>query len=157
MDLDTYINRLTSVANNYNGYVSKLLKSRKGYVLAIPKQRFYQYGTDANDERIFPVGKTYSVYAPSYVKKKRRRGKRTSHVTLNYSGKLWDSFKLIDTQKGIDFTVPSTKATKFLEGHYSSNKLFGFSPSDEEKIFQLFIKPELENLINPKEDIKIKF
>lgn len=157
MDLDTYINRLTAVANNYNGYVTKLLESRKGYVLAIPKQRLYQHGTDANDEKISPVGKSYSVYSKSYVKKKRKKGKRTSHVTLNYSGRLWSSFKLITTQKGIDFKPQETKVTRFLEGHYSNNKLFGFSPKDEEQIFKLFIKPELQKLINPKEDIKIKF
>jgi hypothetical protein len=151
MNVDSYINRLKNVSKNHGKYVMNLLEERKGYVLGIPKQRLYQKGTDANDLKIKPA------YKESTIERKRRKGKRTSHVTLNYTGKLWRSFKLIREGNSIDFTVPNNDVTDFLTSHYSGNELFGFSPKDAEEIYRRFIEPPLEELIYPKDGIDIDF
>ena len=150
MDIDVYIKRLQKVANDYQSFVFNVSKKSEPYILAIPKRRLFNKGTDANDTSIKPS------YEDSTIATKKSRGQRTSHVTLRDSGDLYKSFKLVKEGNSIDFTVPNNDVTDFLSGHYSGNELFGFSPDDGEKIFKLFIKPALDDLINGDGNINIE-
>lgn len=141
MKLDAYINRLQKVTDNPTKWFYDVIKGRENYVLAIPKRRLGLLGTDANDKKISPA------YKESTISRKKRKGLRTSVVTLKYTGRLYDSFKLINNTNAIDFTA-STPYLSDLTSHYSSNELIGFSPKDEEQIVRLFIDPALDELIN---------
>tara|TARA_R110002020_G_scaffold453632_1_gene668613 strand:- start:10988 stop:11443 length:456 start_codon:yes stop_codon:yes gene_type:complete len=150
MKLDTYINRIKNLSSNLEELIYKELKEKENFVLAIPKRRLYQKGTDAFDVKITPP------YKPSTIRYKKNKGQVKSHVTLRDTGKLYSTFKIVKEGKNIDFTVPNNSKTIFLTNHYEGNELFGFSPNDGEKVFELFIKPFLEEIINPNEDIDIE-
>lgn len=151
MKVSNYIIGLENLANDYGGFIFKILKVREAYVLAIPKRRLSIFGTDAKDNLITPK------YSEGTVKRKKSEGKISSHVTLRQTGNLYSTFRIVKENGSIDFTVPNNDVTSFLSEHYSSNELFGFSPKDEEKIYNLFIKPAIEKIINPKEGIDINF
>ena len=151
MNLDTYINRIQNLSQNLEKKVYEELKNAENFVLAIPKRRMSLYGTDANDKPITPL------YSPATVKRKRKKGKTASHVTLRETGKWKKSFRLMREGKNITFTAPNNAKTGFLVNKYSSNELFGFSPQDGEKIFQIWIKPYINDIIYPDENIDIDF
>ena len=149
MLLQDYISVLEGILINYDSYIYTILKGKENYVLAIPKRRLYDRGTDANDKLIQPK------YSRPTISFKRKKGKRVSHVTLRDTGQLYRSFRLYRSGGAISFSVPNNEITTFLTQHYSSNELFGFSRTDELKIFELFIKPEIEKIIYPQTDIDI--
>lgn len=141
MKLDTYISRLTSASNDLTNFIFKDLKSREAYVLAVPKRRLGVSGTDANDQQINPL------YAESTIRRKKKKGQSTRHVTLKDTGNLYSTFKLVKENSAIDFRAPATKKSRGLVEHYDSNELFGLSPKDNEEIYRIFIKPTLEELL----------
>ena len=151
MELNTYIQKLQKVANNPTDFVFKILVTNKTYVLAVPKRRLLESGTDANDLLITPS------YAVQTVKRKNKKGQTTTHVTLKDTGRLYRSFKLIREGSIIDFTAPIDLKTGELADHYSGNELFGFSPTDSDEIFLEFIKPALIDLIEGDGNIDINF
>jgi len=150
MDLDTYVKRIEHLGNNYTKEVWKLLSGVDGYILGIPKQRMYLYGTDANDMPLRPK------YKPSTIKKKKKKGQTSSHVTLRDTGKWKASWKLVKVGNKITFTAPNDSKTGYLVEHYEGNELFGFSPRDGEEIFKRWIKPYIDDIIFPNEKIDIK-
>lgn len=150
MDLSVYLARIENLTKNYENHVYELLERSSNYVLAIPKQRMYLRGTDANDEKITP---SYDEWT---IRDKKAKGQVTSHVTLRNTGAWKRSWKLVKEGTKITFTAPNDLKTGFLVSHYSSNELFGFSPKDGEQIYKNWIKPDIEGIIYPSETIDIK-
>ena len=133
MNLTQYIQYLESLQDNYADMLYDALKNREAYILAIPKRRLTNFGTDANDKKITPE------YSPITKRIKGKKGKRISHVTLRDTGQLYRSFKIEKQGEAIDFFAPVNEKTSFLTTHYSSNELFGFSPRDIIEIDKLFL------------------
>lgn len=87
MDLSALISKLEHDSSNFEQRAIKLLYERKNYILGAVKRRLYETGTDGNG--IF-MGK----YSKRYERKKRRLGKRATHVTLNWDGDFWGNYDL---------------------------------------------------------------
>lgn len=151
--LSQHIAKLERIANRYDEYLYKILKSRENYVLNVPKMRLYNYGLDSNDKPIRPK------YKQSTVIRKRRASKRTSHVTLRWTGAFYKSFYIEKKKSGIDFfsNDPDEDKMAKIKKIYSSNRLTGFSESDVERIDKLFLKDEINELIDLPPDLEWDF
>lgn len=141
MNLTQYIQYLESLQENYVDILYEALRDREAYILAIPKRRLTNFGTDANDKKITPE------YSPITKAIKGKKGKRISHVTLRDTGQLYQSFRIEKQGEAIDFSAPLNEKTSFLVSHYSSNELFGFSPRDIIEIDKLFLNRVAENVL----------
>lgn len=139
MDINNYIARLNDLSNNMDGYIRDIVLKNKGGLLGSIKLRLYNSGVDAE-------GNSLGGYSEITKKLKRKKNKRTSHVTLRDSGD-WYGSMFIDFQEGSILVDATDWKTGLLEDVYGE-EILNLS-EDEASIFvDSILEPELEKLVN---------
>lgn len=152
MDLDTYIALLKERNRNIPKAVDKIVKRIGGvYILKPLKLRLFNQGTDGDGTLI--GGGTYT---PGYAARKKRKGVRSSPVTLRLTGKWYKSFRVDSSFGSIEVNAydETPNKTDQLFKKYG-NKILNLTPEEEKKLAEK-ISEELKDEFDIG-DINFKF
>jgi hypothetical protein len=119
MTLDKYIVNLQKLENNLPSIIDKFIESESSHFLGRVKLRFWNQGVDGD-------GKKIGEYAESTVARKKKKGQRSSHVTLKDSSQWWDNL-FITYEKG-DLILDNRMrdlTQKLIEGVNRGNPAYG--------------------------------
>ena len=83
--ISIYINELKKINSNFDFEVGKILRKNEGKILSIIKLRLFNRGVDGDNKKILPS------YANRTIADKKKKGQRTSHVTLRDTGGFYKS------------------------------------------------------------------
>ena len=123
MTLEAYIIELEKLERQIPALIEKFLKQRAKYMLVQVKLRFANRGLDGDGNKI-------GEYTEATKKRKRKKGRRVSHVTLKDSGRWYDSL-FVNYDSGELFLDSRMRdlTTKLIQGD-------GYSPAYGEAIME---------------------
>ena len=146
--LANYIYDLQNQEKKIGTDFQKLIKSRKGFLILAPlKRRLFNFGIDGNENKI-------GSYKESTIRKKKKKGLRSSFVTLRNSGGWYQSMEATSERFGdIEITANKTVKdgllTEILEEKYG-NAILDLTPSEQENIAKIVEQEILVNFENIK-------
>jgi len=147
-EIQEYISSLQGIISNIDSIIEKAIVKNQGKILTMIKLRLFNKGIDGSGSKISPL------YSPQYVKYKRKKGRRASHVTLRDSGKLYRSF-FVEYKNNNIFIESNVDYKNKLITKYGQD-IFNLTLDEIRVIIFSFIEPEIIKRINKLPDINIE-
>jgi len=107
--------------------VSQALKKLEGKFLDLQKNQWYNLGQTSD-------GESMGVYSPSYEQRRRRKGLRTDHVTLKFTGKFYAGLRLELRTDGV-YISSTVDYQKYITKRYG-NDIFDITDQQRAKIIK---------------------
>lgn len=143
MGLQRYLFEFYQIGQNFDQVLKKIVKENESKILALVRNRLYQYGVDGTGKKITPT------YSASTINRKKEQGKRTSHVTLRQDGLFYSGFYL-ELQKYDLILNSSDEKTSYLIDKYGQ-AILEFTKQEKDFIINEIIDPGLEKIISQAE------
>lgn len=116
---------------------NEILKNEDFIVRMIAQEQLYKKGVDGVGVKLRDI----HPYAPSTIKKKKRKGQVTNRVTLRDTGKMYESLHIEFDSEG--FYVTSTvEYEKYLKKKYGKT-IFRLSNANLTRLLDGYVKPQL--------------
>ena len=127
---------------NFPRVLNTIIKDNELEILAMNRDQMYEDGI----VDVLRPTQTYD-YKPSTIRQKKRRAKykRTDHITLRWTGSLYDKMKLVIQAAQFYITSKDSKWPKFSSGEWGKGRFenaLGLTPKNVGELRQL-IKSDL--------------
>ena len=140
MSLQYYIANLSQFGIDLPDLIKEIVKGKEAFIVNLVKNRLYQTGKNGSGQLILPS------YALSTIRDKKRRNKRTSHVTLRNEGLFYKGFYLELERYNIILNSSDNK-TSWLIDKYGPT-ILKFTAEKKTLILDTIIEPTILKKIN---------
>lgn len=130
--------KLRAFRDSLPTYLESIIKSKEDVIIsAIANNQLYRRGITGTGQKIMD----YQPYAPSTIRRKKRKGQPTTRVTLRDTGNFHRSMYVVYDSEGF-YVTSDNKATPFLVKRYG-DKIFRLTDENLSRILRSHIRKEL--------------
>jgi hypothetical protein len=138
MEIRAYISELKEIRETLPKKVDEIIHSKESYILGMLKKRLFDFGVDGD-------GKLIGTYSNKTKILKKKKGQRTSFITLRDTGDFYKGM-FIDNFPGRIFIDSRDSITNILISIYGQS-ILELTVQEQQHIIDAVIEPEINKIL----------
>lgn len=138
MDIKQYKAKLEQIRDDLPRKVDIIIQNNARFIIGQFKLRLYNKGTDGE-------GKLIGNYTKKTIESKKKKGQKTSFVTLKDTGDFYGSLFLAKRGENYEITSSDPKAERLFEQYGDS--ILDLTEQETEKIILDIVIPQLQQVL----------